>query len=276
MRWQTVARYNNRTHRELMVVDGKIGFIGGAGIADHWRVGDGDRPRWRDTMYRLDGPAVAQLQGTFAENWLEASGDILTGAGYFPPLQPGAGSSYAMVVDSSPSAGRSTRARSLFQVLIASARRNIEITTPYFLPDDGVIEELRRAVQERGVAVRIVTPGKQTDHMLTRSSSRGLYGKLLHAGAQIYEYSPGMIHCKSLVIDGLWSVVGSTNLDSRSFGLNDEVNLVVRDPQLASRIHEDFEVDLRSSRRIGYEDWRDRPIWEKAQESVGLILERQQ
>jgi cardiolipin synthase A/B len=273
--WHTVNRFNNRTHRELLVVDGRIGFVGGAGFADHWLHNDGSTPRWRDTMFRLEGTAVAGLQSTFVENWLEASGEILSDADYFPALEI-RGQSSVMVVDSSPSAGRSTRARALFQILLASARKTIHVTTPYFLPDETMRGEILRAVRERGVEVKIITPGKQSDHRVTRSSSRRLYGDLLRGGASIYEYGGTMIHTKSLVIDGRWCVVGSTNMDSRSFGLNDEVNLAVMDAKVAARLLEDFDRDLSQSRAISYDEWRRRPIIERFEELFGWVIERQQ
>jgi cardiolipin synthase A/B len=226
-------------------------------------------------MFRLEGTAVAGLQSTFAENWLEASGEILFHADYFPALEI-RGQSSVMVIDSAPSAGRSTSARALYQTLLASARKTIHITTPYFLPDESMRGEIIRAVRERGVAVKIITSGKKSDHRVTRSSSRRLYGDLLRGGATIYEYGTTMIHTKSLVIDGLWSVVGSTNMDSRSFGLNDEVNLAVMDARVAARLLEDFDRDLSQSRAISYDEWRRRPIIERFEELFGWVIERQQ
>ncbi len=275
-RWYTLPRINNRTHRELFIIDGRIGFCGGAGVADHWRYPVKDHPRWRDMMCRVTGEAVANLQATFAENWLEASGEILVGREYFPaPELPDANVS-ALVVNSSPSLGRSTRARILFQLLLASARESILITTPYFLPDKSARAELVRAVKERGVAVKIIVPGQKSDHALTRNSSRRLYGDLLRAGAQIYEYQPTMMHAKTLVIDSRWSIVGTTNFDNRSFGLNDEVNLAVFDEQLAARITEDFQHDLAAARAVSLQEWQRRSIFERAHELFGWLLERQQ
>ncbi|HEY0078857.1 MAG TPA: phospholipase D-like domain-containing protein [Pyrinomonadaceae bacterium] len=273
--WYTISRINNRTHRELIIVDGEVGFIGGSGFADHWLLPTKGKPRWRDTMFRVDGDAVLSLQATFAENWLEASGEILGGAEYFPACEA-AHETAALVVNSSPSMGRSTRARMLYQTLFASAQKSIRITTPYFLPDRSARAELVRAIRERGVDVKIITPGKQIDHQLTRRSGRRLFGDLLKAGARIYEYEPSMIHTKSLVIDDVWSVVGSTNLDNRSFGLNDEVNLAAFDRELAARVAEDFQRDLSQSSEITYDQWRRRSIFERAHEQLGRIIERQQ
>jgi cardiolipin synthase len=164
----------------------------------------------------------------------------------------------------------------LFQLLIASAQHSIQITTPYFLPDRSLRDELVRAMRERCVEVSIVVPGKHSDHLLTRSSSRAAYGKLLEAGARLYEYEPAMIHAKVLIVDGLWSVVGSTNCDNRSFGLNDEVNLAALDEGLAQRLQMDFAADVAASRLISYERWRRRSLFERAPELVGWVLERQQ
>ena len=273
-RWNKLPKYNNRTHRELLIVDGKIAYVGGAGIADQWYRGAAGKKRWRDTMVRVQGDGVPRLQATFAENWLEAHGEVLTGAEYYPRVENGSGAS-ALVVNSTPSAGGATRARILFQVLLASAQYAIDITTPYFLPDRSLSDEIVRAA-ERGVQVRVIVPGRHTDHMLTRSSSRRGFGKLLKAGVQIFEYGPAMVHAKVLMIDGLWSVVGSTNFDNRSFGLNDEVNLAVRDSKFTARLEEDFARDLANSRQLTYESWRRRPVLERAPELLGWVLERQQ
>jgi cardiolipin synthase len=275
LRWYNLTRYNNRTHRELLIVDGTVGFLGGAGIADHWFKSRKRHARWRDTMVRVRGRAVSGLQSIFTENWVEASGELLTGARYYPACKA-EGAANAMVIDSTPSTGRSTRARMLFQSLIACAQRSIHITTPYFLPDRGARQALVDAMTTRGVEVKIIVPGKHSDHLLTRRSSRRLYGDLLKNGAQIYEYQPSMIHTKSLVVDGVWSVVGSTNFDSRSFGINDEMNLAARDEGLAARLEQDFQRDVAASRRVSYKKWSRRPPFERVHEWLGWILERQE
>jgi cardiolipin synthase A/B len=275
-RWYNFSRINNRTHRELVIIDGRTAFLGGAGIADHWWKARGKRhPRWRDSMFRVEGPAVASLVAAFAENWLESSGELLTGAEYYP-RSPHRGNSASFIINSSPSFGHSTPARSLFQLLISSAARSIDVTTPYFLPDRSAIRELVRALTERRVKVRILVPGKHSDHLLTRRSSRRIYGDLLRHGAELYEYGPSMMHTKSLVVDGLWSVIGSTNFDHRSFGINDEINLAAQDEGLAARLEEDFERDLTRSRRVTYGKWSRRPLFERFHEWLGWILERQE
>ena len=273
-RWYRLTRMDNRTHRELLVVDGQVGFIGGAGVGDNWYTGVKGNPRWRDTMVRVQGEAVPNLQATFAENWLAACGEILVGEAYFPPIaemEPMA----ALVVNSTPTTGGSTRARVLFQLLLASAKRTVSITTPYFLPDKSLTTELCEAVK-RGVKVRILVPGHKSDHWMTRSTSRGGYGLLLEAGAEVYEYEPAMIHAKVLVVDELWAVVGSTNFDNRSFGINDEVNLAVRSETMAEQLERDMSGDLRESRRVSLQEWNHRPVTERAPEMLGWIFERQQ
>jgi cardiolipin synthase A/B len=279
IRWYNLPRINNRTHRELLIIDGKVGFLGGAGFADHWLRphGHGPRkkPRWRDTMFRVEGDIVRAMQSVFAENWLEASGRILFDSRYFPSSDA-KGPTEGMIVGSSPTFGGSTRNRMLYQTLLASAQRSIHITTPYFLPDRSARSELVRAIRERGVKVVILTPGRHADHLLTRRSSRRLYGDLLRAGASIYEYQPSMIHAKVLIVDGTWSVVGSTNFDNRSFGLNDEVNLAAYCPELATRLEADFARDLIQSRQVNYQSWRRRPFFERGHELLGWLLERQQ
>ncbi len=275
LRWHTLARFNNRTHREIVVVDGRTGFVGGAGFADHWHTGDEKNPRWRDTMFRVEGEVVTSIQAGFVENWLEASGEILSGREYFPENEV-EDRLEALVVDSSPGSGGSTRARILYQTLLASAGKSLHVTTPYFLPDWSVRREMVRAVRERGVELKIIVPGRHSDHLLTRRSSRRLFGDLLKAGARIYEYEPAMIHAKTMIVDGVWSVVGSTNFDNRSFGLNDEINLAARDTKLAARLAEDFSADLAASREVTYDEWRRRSIFERMHEWLGWVLERQQ
>jgi cardiolipin synthase A/B len=274
VRWNKLHQYNNRTHRELLIIDGQTAYTGGAGVADHWYCSRRAHTRWRDTMVRVEGDAVPRLQSTFGENWLEAYGEILTGPEYYPRIEAQTNAS-VLVINSTPSGGGATRARTLFQILVASARQSIHITTPYFLPDHSLSDELVRAVR-RGVHVRLLVPGRHSDHMLTRSSSRRSFGKLLKAGLEIFEYEPAMIHAKVLMIDGIWSVVGSTNFDNRSFGLNDEINLAVRDSEFTARLQEDFVRDLLNSHQLTYESWRRRPILERAPELLGWVLERQQ
>ncbi|MGE5109297.1 MAG: phospholipase D-like domain-containing protein [Acidobacteriaceae bacterium] len=275
LRWNTWMKSNNRTHRELLIVDAKTAFVGGAGVADHWYYDKPPKhPRWRDEMFKVQGEAVRSIEGVFLENWLEASGELIAGETFFP-LEPAAGKTTILVMPSSPSQGGSTPARVLFQTLMASAHKSIQVTTPYFLPDDSLTRDLVNA-RKRGVRVRVLVPGSKSDHLMTRSSSRGTYGPLLEAGAEIYEYQPSMIHAKIAVIDGLWSVVGTTNMDNRSFGLNDEVNLAVLDSQVAAELGQEFEQDLKKAERQTYEKWKDRPVWERCTEWLGVLIEKQE
>jgi len=285
LRWYTFKRFNNRTHRELLVIDGDMGFIGGAGVAAHWMTGDNNGlPPWRDMMCRVRGDLVIGLQTTFAENWLEASGEILDVTSEFPhcqceervPAADSPGSAPGVVVISAPTAGRATRARVVFQILLASARKSIRINSPYFLPDRSARAELIKAAKERGVKVTIITPGPANNHPIARRSSRRIYGQLLQAGIEIYEYQPGMIHKKALVVDGVWSVVGSTNFDTRSFGLNDEVNLAAMNRDVAAKLDEQFEIELSRSEKITYEKWLSRTTSEKIAAIAGRLLERQE
>jgi cardiolipin synthase A/B len=275
LRWYSWPRANNRTHRELTVVDGVVAFAGGAGFADQWLFDHRDDPQWRDTMVRIEGPAAADLNATFAENWLEsADGEVLLAPEYYPAL-PGPGGTRALVVTSSPMVGQSTEARVFFQALVAKSAHAIHITNPYFLPDRNLRQELVKAVQ-RGAEVTILVPGARNDHLLTRRSSRALYGDLLKGHARIFEYQPSMIHAKIALFDGKWAVAGSTNLDSRSFGLNDEVNVAMPDPAVVARFEQDFQRDLARSREISYEEWSHRPWWEKLEEWCGWLIQKQE
>lgn len=247
LRWNTWQHANHRTHRKLIVIDGETGFIASAGIADHWLHATPKGPAWRDTVFCVEGEAVAGLISTFSENWLECSGEILSGSAQFN-FRPMPEGSKSFVVSSTPHSG-GTRARVLFQTLIASAHKSIRITTPYFLPDRSARAALIAAVQ-RGVRVQILTAGPLIDHPLVRRLSMQSSRHLLKAGAEIYDYQPSMIHAKLMTIDGLWSVVGSTNFDHRSFGLNYEVNLAVLDPSLASVIDADQDADILLSRPL--------------------------
>ena len=274
LRWHSLHRINNRTHRELLIIDGRTAFIGGAGVADWWRepTGRSKRP-WRDTMARIEGPVVAALQGVAAENWLECCGEILTGRDFFPDLKP-CGDTTAFVVKSSPS-DRATASRVTFQLLIEGADHNVRISTPYFLPD----RAFRRALvgmAQRGVQISVIVPGRHTDQKWVRLASRRMWGELLAAGIRIFEYQPAMTHAKVLVVDDLWCVLGTTNIDNRSFEHNDEVNLAMRDSAVAARLLQDYERDLAVSHEVTLAKWQRRPVWEKIAGPFVWIAERQQ
>ena len=279
VRWFTLKRFNNRTHREMIVVDGATGFVGGAGVAAWWDDGGRLGAPWRDTMVCVRGPLASALQSSFVENWLESTGDLLTMQQDFPFCRgeierPAPTHAHGLVVTSAPSAGKATRARILFQVLLASACRTIRISSPYFLPDRGILRELTAAVR-RGVDVQIIVPGALNNHPIARRASRRRYGVLLRAGVRLHEYQPAMMHAKILVVDRVWSIVGSTNFDNRSFGLNDEVNLAVQDAALAQRLERDFQDDLARCEAVSEAAWR-RSVWERILARAGALLERQQ
>jgi cardiolipin synthase len=270
--WHSLSRLNNRTHRELLVVDSHVAFVGGAGVADWWAGPEGGTPMWRDMMARIEGPVVSNIQGVIAENWLECCGEILTSVKVYHPYRE-AGKSPAFVIKSSPS-DRATVSRVLFQMLVESANSRVLISTPYFLPDRAFRRAFARTAR-RGVEVMVIVPGALTDQRWVRLASRRMYGVLLKAGVRIFEYG-GMTHVKSLLVDDLWSVIGTTNVDNRSFEHNDEVNLAVRDERVAARLTVDFQTDLTNSREITLKEWKHRPMWEKLVGTVAWILERQQ
>lgn len=260
LRWYTLATMNNRTHRKLMVVDGRVGFTGGAGIQDEWLGDAQDRSQWRDTHFRIEGPAVAQMQAAFVENWIETTGNVLHGEAYFPPIEP-AGSQLAQVVVSSPGGGGESM-QLLYLLSIAAAQKSIQLANAYFVPDNVEVRALADAAR-RGAKVQVLVPGPIIDNRSVRRASRASWGNLLRAGVEIYEYQPTMFHVKSMVVDGLWTTVGSTNFDSRSFSTNDEANLNVLDAGFAAEQARIFEADLKRSRRVSLEEWQARPWTDK-------------
>ncbi len=271
LRWDTWQKANNRTHRKLLIIDGDTGFIGGAGVADHWLHPTPKGPMWRDTVFCVEGEAVAGLISTFSENWLECSGEILSGPAQFSFRSSREGAT-SLVVSSTPHGG-GTQARILFQALIKSARKTIRITTPYFLPDRSARLALTEAVQRRGVQVQILTAGPRIDHPMIRRLSRHSSRHMLRGGAEIFEYQPAMIHAKLMTIDGQWNIFGSTNFDHRSFALNDEVNVAVLDRELARVIEEDFFEDLEESQKLTFAMLRERTLLGKAEGVVDHAME---
>jgi cardiolipin synthase len=272
LRWYTIGRMNNRTHRKLLVVDGRVGFTGGVGIADNWLGHAQDPEHWRDSHFRIEGPAVAQMQATFMDNWMKCRSLVLHGEDYFPALEP-RGDSAAQVFHSSPGEGAES-VRLMYLLSIASARSRILLANSYFVPDSLAVKELVSA-RQRGVRVEIITPGPHIDTETVRKASRSRWGPLLEAGVEIYEYQPTMYHCKVMVVDDSWVSVGSTNFDNRSFRLNDEANLNVLDPVIAAEQAAIFEEDKRKSRRITLEGWRRRPMKERIQERLAGLLRAQ-
>ena len=270
--WQSYRDLNKRTHRKLLVVDGRVGFTGGVGIADEWTGTAQDKNHWRDTHYRITGPVVAQLQGTFGDNWTQVRGEVLHGDEYFPPLQP-TGTLRAQMFKSSVEGGAESL-QIMYLLSFAAATRTIDLAMAYFIPDEHTLDHIVAALR-RGVRVRIITPGRDTDSKLVWLASRANWGRILENGGEVYEYEPTMYHCKVLVVDGVWTSVGSTNFDSRSFRLNDEANLNVYDRAFAQRQTVDFENDLKRARQITYEMWKRRPWYEKVVEHIVAFFEPQ-
>jgi cardiolipin synthase len=269
LRWYNLHRLNNRTHRKLLVVDGEVGFTGGVGIADKWRGTAQDADHWRDTHFRVEGPVVAQMQAVFNDNWVKATGRVLDGEAYFPALAEH-GSQPAQMFSSSPTGG-SESMHLMYLMVITAARHSIELSSSYFVPDDLAIRALVDAAH-RGVRIRIITPGTQTDSEIVRKASRALWGDLLAAGVEIAEYRETMFHCKVLVADGLLVSVGSTNFDNRSFSLNDEANLNVLDAAFAQAQIAVFEQDMKRARPVTLTQWRNRPWLEKLAERAASLL----
>ncbi len=267
--WWKLARMNNRTHRKLLVVDGVIGFTGGVGIADQWRGNAQDNKHWRDTHFRVEGPAVGQIQAVFVDNWTKATGRVLDGARYFPLLKA-AGSHPAQMFSSSPTGG-SESMHLMYLMAITAAKHSIHLSSAYFVPDELTVKALVAAAK-RGVKVQIITPGGNIDSDVVRSASRSRWGDLLKAGITISEFQPTMYHVKAMVVDALMVSVGSTNFDNRSFSLNDEANLNVLDHDFAQRQIAIFEDDLRRSKTITFEAWQQRPWMEKATDRIASML----
>ncbi|HUJ15582.1 MAG TPA: cardiolipin synthase [Thermoanaerobaculia bacterium] len=272
LRWYTISRLNHRTHRKLMVVDGTIGFTGGVGIADEW-LGDADsKEHWRDTVLRVEGPIVTQLQFAFMDNWVKSRGELLTGLDYFPPVEP-CGTHKTQVMKSSPSEG-SSAVKLLYIVSIVSAVKSIYISNAYFLPDRDTRRAIETAVR-RGVDVRVIVPGEHTDVPLVRQASRMQYDVLLRRGIRLFEYQPTMMHAKTMVVDGIFSTVGSSNFDDRSFRLNDEVNVNVYDEEIGAQMTRMFFDDLAKCEEVTLRKWFRRPRWSRIKESLADLLKPQ-
>jgi cardiolipin synthase len=259
--WWNLRRFNHRTHRKLLIVDGALGYTFGHGVADQWLGNGEDEDHWRDTALRIEGPVVQALQAVFMENWIEETHCVPAGEGCFPPLDA-KGSSDAHVV-SSASGDAVSSVSLLYTLAIASARREVIIQNPYFAPDDGVCELLGMMVK-RGVVVHLMVPGGRTDSPFVRRAGCFLYGKLLSGGVRLYEFNPTLLHQKVVVVDGIWSHIGSTNFDARSLSLNEEVGIGVRDADIAKQLKKAFENDLRRSKELSLEHWRQRPWWSRA------------
>jgi len=255
LRWYTISRINNRTHRKLLIIDGRIGFTGGVGIGTPWEGHAQDVDHWRDIHFRVEGPVVMQMQTAFNDNWIKTSGTVLNGTDYFPDVAP-AGSMDANLFMSSPSGG-SESMHLMYLLVIAATEHSLDLAAAYFIPDKLMTEALL-AARQRGVAIRILMPGKNTDSGAVRLASKADWEPLLKAGIQMYEYEPTMMHNKLLIADGELVSVGSTNFDQRSFELNDEASLNVYDEKFAARMTQVFEDDLRHATPYTLEMWKNR------------------
>jgi cardiolipin synthase A/B len=270
--WYTLGPFNNRTHRRSLIIDGRIAFTGGAGIADHW-LGNAQRPdQWRDMQIRLEGPAVTPLQTGFAHNWQKSTGELLTGSMYYPPIES-RGPLAVQTLMSSPETGGSN-VRTMYYLSIVCARHSIYIANPYFVPDPVAIETLIEAKQ-RGVDVRIMVSGIRNDNWLARHNSVRLFGRLLDAGIEILEYNRTMLHHKTMVVDGLWATIGTTNFDNRSFAHNEESNVCFFDRTLAAQLHHVFRDDVSACARVQRHAWMRRGMWARAQEFAASFLQEQ-
>lgn len=272
LRWYNLSRLNNRTHRKLLIVDGKVGFTGGVGIADVWQGHAEDPDHWRDMHFRVRGPVVAQMQAAFNDNWIKTTGEVLNGEDYFPRVER-AGDMDAHLFISSPHGG-SESMHLMYLMAIAAATQSIDMHASYFVPDELTEKALLSAIR-RGVKVRVLVPGEHIDSETVRYASKKLWGNLLAQGAEVYEYEPTMMHVKMLIVDDLLVSVGSTNFDQRSFSLNDEASLNVYDATFAHSMTGVFEADIQRAKKYDHAMWARRPWKEKFMESVVMPLRSQ-
>jgi cardiolipin synthase len=272
LRWYNLDRLNHRTHRKLLIVDGRVGFTGGIGIADLFAGHAQDEDHWRDSQFRAEGPVVGQMQAAFLDNWVQTGGGLLDGPAYFPGLDS-VGAQGAQAVYSSPGDG-TEKLRLMYLLAVASAERSIRIANSYFVPNTLLVDMLV-AARQRGVDVEIIVPGKIGDAAVVRRASRAKWGPLLEAGVRIYEYQPTMYHNKVMIVDDYWVTVGSTNLDNRSFRLNDEANLNVFDGEFARGQAAVFADDRSRSRQVTLKAWRHRPLRERLAEQMARVMRHQ-
>ena len=273
VRLSNLGRLNNRDHRKIAVIDGRIGYTGGYGFADEWTGNAQDKEHWRDTGLRVEGPIVLRLQAAFAENWIEETGEVPAGEKYFPHLEP-VGSTQAHVAFTSPSGSVSSVAI-LYYLAISSAQKEIIIQNPYLLPEREAIKAMEEAVG-RGVKVMVMVPSASaTDSAIVQHASHHRYGNLLKRGIRIFEFKKTLLHQKVMIVDGLWSSVGSTNFDARSLELNDEISMGVVDPAIASQLRAAFASDLRFAQERKLEEWRGRSFWHKLVDGLAYLAHEQ-
>ncbi|MDB6053949.1 MAG: cls [Verrucomicrobiales bacterium] len=269
LHWYDLSRINHRTHRKILVVDGKVAFTGGVGIADEWTGNAQDENHWRDSHFKLEGPAVAQMQAAFMDNWLKTHEKVLHGDDYFPQLSR-AGNEFAQAMQSSPREG-SENLRLMYLLAIAAAQKNIKLSAAYFVPGSRALKELQEA-RKRGVNIEIIVPGKKTDVQVVRHASHAYWYDMLKSGIRIYEYQPTMYHCKIMIVDDVWVSVGSGNFDNRSFALNDEANLNVYSPEFAKIMSSQFEKDKQVAREMTMERWKQRSIFKRVKERISTLF----
>ncbi len=272
-RISNVGRLNNRTHRKMAIIDGKIGFVGGHCIVDTWLGEAQDKKHFRDISARVQGPVVAQIQSAFTDNWIEETGEVIAGDRFFPSLES-CGETTSNLVYASPTGGPAA-VKLLHYVAIHGAKKSITIQNPYFLPDPDAIEALIAAVA-RGVKVRVMIPAVEaTDSKIVQHASHHHYGTLLKKGIRIFDYQKTLLHQKVFTIDGEWSSVGSCNFDDRSFEINDEVTLVTYDKAVARELEETFERDLKDSKERKFDEWKSRPFIHKLKDGAAFLLNEQ-
>lgn len=272
LKWYNIGRMNNRTHRKLLVIDARLGFTGGVGIADQWSGRGSDPEHWRDIHYQIEGPVVTQLQAAFNDNWIKTTGEVLNGQQYFAEL-PAAGSMRAHMFVASPSGG-SESMHLMYLLSLAAASTSIDLAASYFVPDSMLLDALT-AARQRGVRVRILLPGPYLDALVVKIASKADWGILLGSGIEIYIFQPTMLHTKLLIIDSFFVSVGSTNFDFRSIKLNDEASLNLYDRDFAGQMTASFEADLRRSKPYSLSEWQKRPLREKLTEKIVLPIKSQ-
>ena len=270
--WYTPDRLNHRTHRKSLVIDGRIAFTGGAGIADCWLDPSEQGGGWRDIQVRVEGPAVLTQQAGFAQNWLLTTGELLSGHEFFPVPAP-VGDLEVQTILSSPTSGAGA-AGTMYMIAVQCARDYLYIANPYFVPDSRMIAMLKHA-RRRGVAVKLMVAGRHNDSWWARQNSLRLYGKLLRAGVEIYEFLPAMLHQKTMVVDGAWATVGTTNFDNRSFALSEETNVCFWQTALVEKLRRIFVADLALCQRIQLAGWKSRGAWQKTREAFASLIEDQ-
>ncbi len=269
IRFSNLGRLNNRDHRKEIVIDGRVGYIGGYGFAKEWTGNGQDRDHWRDTGVRVEGPIVNRMQSAFCENWIEETGEIPAGLKYFPPSSA-AGPTAAHLAYTSPT-GSVSSVQVLYYLAITSAKKSILIQNPYLLPDDAAIDALAAAVK-RGVDVTVMVPAtSSTDSPIVQHASHHQFGTLMKSGVKIWEFRRTLLHQKIMVVDGVWSCVGSTNFDDRSFQLNDEISMGILDPAVAAQLTAAFEADRRFARQRTLEEWKHRSFWHKAVDGLAYL-----